>query len=247
MRALKCAHDFSGQNRSALSHRPLRVRPRHQPRETAASIAAIRATPAALRAAVSGLTDAQIDTPYREGGWTVRQVVHHVPESHMNAFTRFKLALTEDNPTIKPYEEDRWVRLGDIERTPLETSLVLLDALHRRWVTLLEVMTDADFRAPAPASGQRRDDARPHAAALRVARAAPRRAHHDAAVARGLVAMADTTPLDRGEISARAGTHLPDADRRTDRPDCRARPAAADAGRRDPRRGGSRASCRSSS
>ena len=112
------------------------------------SIAAIRATPAALRAAVRGLSEAQVNTPYRDGGWTVRQVVHHVPESHMNAFTRFKLAMTEDNPTIKPYEEDRWVRLGDIPRTPLETSLALLDALHERWVTLLEVMTDEDFRRP---------------------------------------------------------------------------------------------------
>jgi len=112
------------------------------------SIASIRATPAALRAAIRGLTEAQLNTPYRDGGWTTRQVVHHVPESHMNAFVRFKLALTEDNPTIRPYEEDRWVRLGDIPRTPLETSLALLDALHERWVTLLDVMTDADFRRP---------------------------------------------------------------------------------------------------
>jgi uncharacterized damage-inducible protein DinB len=119
------------------------------------AIAAIRDTPAALRAAVRGLSDAQINTPYRDGGWTVRQVVHHVPESHMNAFTRFKLALTEDNPTIKTYEEDRWVKLGDIERTPLETSLVLLEARHQRWVTLLGVMTAADFARPLvhPAGG----------------------------------------------------------------------------------------------
>ena len=118
-------------------------------------IDAIGATPAALRAAVAGLTEAQIETPYRDGGWTVRQVVHHVPESHMNAFTRFKLALTEDNPTIKPYEEDRWVRLGDIPRTPIDTSLALLDALHERWVLLLETMSDADFRRPLqhPVSG----------------------------------------------------------------------------------------------
>ena len=75
-------------------------------------IAAIRETPAALRAAVQGLSEAQLNTPYRDGGWTVRQVVHHVPESHMNAFTRFKLALTETNPTIKPYNEDAWVKLG---------------------------------------------------------------------------------------------------------------------------------------
>ncbi len=112
------------------------------------SIAAIREAPSALRAAVRGLTDAQLNTPYREGGWTVRQVIHHVPESHMNAFTRFKLALTEDNPTIKAYNEDAWARLGDIERTPVDTSLALLDALHQRWVTLLEAMTPGDFARP---------------------------------------------------------------------------------------------------
>src|SRR5215203_5321625 len=94
------------------------------------AIAAIRAAPGALRAAVAGLSEAQISAPYREGGWTVRQVIHHVPESHMNAFTRFKLALTEDNPTIRPYEEDRWAKLGDVARAPLATSLALLDALH---------------------------------------------------------------------------------------------------------------------
>ena len=120
-----------------------------------AAIATIKATPAALRAAVDGLADAQLDTPYRDGGWTVRQVVHHVPESHMNAFTRFKLALTEDNPTIRPYEEDRWVKLGDVPRAPIATSLALLDALHERWGILLDVMTDADFRRPLthPQSG----------------------------------------------------------------------------------------------
>src|SRR4051812_41997706 len=108
--------------------------------------AAIRETPANRRAAVKGLSEPQIETPYRDGGWTIRQVVHHVPESHMNAFVRFKLALTEDNPTIKAYEEDLWIQLGDIPKTPIETSLSLLDALHRRWVDLLEVMSDADFR-----------------------------------------------------------------------------------------------------
>src|SRR6266540_4245876 len=112
------------------------------------SIAAIREAPAALRAAVRGLSDAQLNTPYREGGWTVRQVVHHVPESHMNAYIRFKLALTEDNPTIKPYMEDRWAQLPDCQSTPLETSLVLLDVLHQRWVTLLETMKEIDFERP---------------------------------------------------------------------------------------------------
>ena len=82
----------------------------------------------------------------------MRQVVHHVPESHMNAFVRFKLALTEDKPTIKPYEEDVWVKLADIPRVPIETSLTLLDALHQRWVALLESMNAAGVRAAADAS-----------------------------------------------------------------------------------------------
>jgi uncharacterized damage-inducible protein DinB len=110
-----------------------------------AAIAAIRETPSALRAAVRGLTDAQLTTPYRDGGWTVRQVVHHVPESHMNAYIRFKLALTEDNPTIKTYNEDAWSNLPDVSRIAIETSLSLLDALHERWVTLLEAMNPDDF------------------------------------------------------------------------------------------------------
>src|SRR5687768_6693892 len=125
------------------------------PGERRELIDAIAAAPARLRDAVRGLDEAQLDTPYRDGGWTVRQVVHHVPESHMNAFTRFKLALTEDSPTIKTYEEDRWARLGDVERAPIETSLALLDALHERWVILLDVMTAAEFARPLvhPVSG----------------------------------------------------------------------------------------------
>lgn len=97
----------------------------------------IEQTPAALRAAIHGLTPEQIETPYRDGGWTVRQVVHHVPDSHMNAYIRFRLALTEDAPTIKPYMEDRWAELPDVQSTPLEVSLALLDSLHTRWVVLL--------------------------------------------------------------------------------------------------------------
>src|SRR6202051_5333197 len=85
----------------------------------AQAIASIAAAPKNLREAVRGLNDEQLDTPYREGGWTVRQVVHHVPESAMNAYIRFKLALTEDAPTIKPYMEDRWAKLGDVQLTPL--------------------------------------------------------------------------------------------------------------------------------
>jgi hypothetical protein len=106
----------------------------------------IERTPAALRAAVQGLTPQQIATPYRDGGWTVRQVVHHVPESHMNAYIRFKLALTEDAPTIKPYMEKRWAELPDVQSTPLEVSLSLLDSLHDRWVRLLRGLKPEDWK-----------------------------------------------------------------------------------------------------
>src|SRR5882672_9908995 len=106
----------------------------------------IAQTPTALRAAVKGLTPQQIETPYRDGGWTVRQVVHHVPESHMNAFIRFKLALTEDSPTIKPYMEDRCANLPDVKSTPLEVSFVMLDSLHDRWVRLLRSLQPPDWK-----------------------------------------------------------------------------------------------------
>ncbi len=106
---------------------------------------AIAATPAALRAAVDGLSDEQLETPYRPGGWTVRQLVHHLGDSHMNAFVRFKLGLTEDRPTIKPYDEAAWAELADGSHADIETSLVLLEALHTRWVRLLDGMTDDDF------------------------------------------------------------------------------------------------------
>jgi uncharacterized damage-inducible protein DinB len=105
--------------------------------QRAQRITDIEKTPARLRAAINGLTPQQLETPYRDGGWTVRQVVHHVPESHMNAYIRFKLALTEEEPTIKPYMEDLWARTADVQTTPLETSLALLDSLHERWVRLL--------------------------------------------------------------------------------------------------------------
>jgi hypothetical protein len=108
----------------------------------------IERTPAALRAAVEGLSPRQIETPYRNGGWTVRQVTHHVPESHMNAYIRFKLALTEDEPTIKPYMEDRWAKLPDVQSTPLEVSLALLDSLHDRWVRLLRLLEPQDWKRP---------------------------------------------------------------------------------------------------
>jgi hypothetical protein len=110
-----------------------------------ALIAKIAETPARLRAAVQGLTPQQLDTPYREGGWTVRMVVHHLPDSHMNAFIRTKLALTEDSPTIKPYNEDAFARLGDVPNTAIDISLTLLDTLHQRWDVLLRSMQPADF------------------------------------------------------------------------------------------------------
>jgi uncharacterized damage-inducible protein DinB len=115
-------------------------------------IARIAAAPGRLRAAVAGMDDAQLDTPYRPGGWTVRQVVHHVPDSHLNAYTRIRLALTEDTPTIKPYEEARWAELSDARTMPVDVSLALLDALHARWVGLLQRLGPGDgarqFRHP---------------------------------------------------------------------------------------------------
>jgi uncharacterized damage-inducible protein DinB len=112
----------------------------------------IEQAPAALRAAIKNLSPEQIETPYRDGGWTVRQVVHHVPDSHMNAYIRFKLALTEDEPTIKPYMEDQWANTGEVRATPPEVSLALLDSLHDRWVRLLHTLKPADleraFRHP---------------------------------------------------------------------------------------------------
>jgi len=106
----------------------------------------IAQTPANLRAAAAGLSASQLDTPYRDGGWTVRQVVHHVPDSHMNAYVRFKLALTEDEPTIKPYAEDLWAELADTKQTPIEVSLALLDSLHERWVRLLQSLAPQDWK-----------------------------------------------------------------------------------------------------
>ena len=104
-------------------------------------IAEIERAPARLRSAVAGLSNEQLDTPYRPGGWTVRQVVHHLPDSHMNSYVRFRLALTEDEPVIKPYLEDLWATLPDAATAPPGMSLDLLDALHRRWVALLNSLT----------------------------------------------------------------------------------------------------------
>jgi uncharacterized damage-inducible protein DinB len=110
------------------------------------SLDEIARTPTNLRAAVKGLSEAQLDTPYRPGGWTVRQLIHHVPDSHLNSYLRFKLALTEDDPTIKPYAEDRWAELADTKSTPVEVSLVMLDSLHDRWVRLLRSLTPEQWK-----------------------------------------------------------------------------------------------------
>lgn len=115
------------------------------PAARAARIDVIAELPAQLAESVRGLGPEQLDTPYRDGGWTVRQVVHHVPDSHMNAYIRFKLALTETSPTIKPYEEALWANLSDVRDVPIETSLALLEALHARWVAVLRGMGDADW------------------------------------------------------------------------------------------------------
>jgi len=110
----------------------------------AARVVAIAAAPARLRAAVDGLDEAQLDTEYRPGGWTVRQVVHHIPDSHLNAYTRLKLALTEEHPTIRPYDEAAWATLPD-SAGPIASSLGLLDHLHARWVALLRALPAAAF------------------------------------------------------------------------------------------------------
>ena len=109
-------------------------------------ISEIAEAPSQLRKAVSGLNSQQLNTPYREGGWTVIQVVHHLPDSHMNSYTRCKLAVTEKAPTIKPYNEARWAELPDATGLDPEVSLVLLDALHRRWVVFLQALTEEQFQ-----------------------------------------------------------------------------------------------------
>lgn len=108
-------------------------------------IGLIAGTPARLRAALAGLDEAGLETPYRAGGWTIRQVAHHLPDSHLSAVFRFRLALTEESPTITPYDEARWARLADARSAPVESSVRLLEALHERWVLLLRAMAPADF------------------------------------------------------------------------------------------------------
>ena len=116
------------------------------PEELTTFVDQIAAAPVRLRAAMAGLSAEQLDTPYRPGGWTVRQVAHHVPDSHMNSYVRYRLALTEDEPLIKPYDESRWAELADARSMPIEPSLALLEALHERWVALLRSLSPSDWK-----------------------------------------------------------------------------------------------------
>jgi len=111
----------------------------------AAHIATLEQAPAFFRRLVTGLTDAQLDTRYRPDGWTIRQVIHHVPDSHLNAYVRMKLAVTEDTPAVKTYEEAQWAELPEARTAPIAMSLDLLDALHRRWVAFLRLLPEANF------------------------------------------------------------------------------------------------------
>jgi uncharacterized damage-inducible protein DinB len=113
--------------------------------ERTAAIGELAALPQQLRQAVEDLTDEQLDTPYRPDGWTVRQLVHHVADSHLNGYLRTKLALTESNPTIRPYEQDGWTNLPDTFGTPVAVSLDLLQALHTRWANLYALLDEAAF------------------------------------------------------------------------------------------------------
>jgi hypothetical protein len=119
-----------------------------EPAERRAMIDEIAAAPMHLREAVRGLSETQLDTPYREGGWTLRQVVHHLPDSHVNAYCRLKLALTEEGPAIRPYDETAWAATAEVGITPIETSLTMLEALHVRWTFLLRALGEEDFKRP---------------------------------------------------------------------------------------------------
>lgn len=119
----------------------------------------LEALPGKLRAAVAGLTDEQLDTPYREGGWTLRQVVHHLPDSHLNAYTRFKLAITEDTPVIRPYEEALWAECAEAKYGPVNDSLDLLGSLHRRWVSFLRTLKPGDFKREYYHPAQKKNNA----------------------------------------------------------------------------------------
>ncbi len=136
---------------------------------------------------MKGLSDQQLDTPYRPDGWTVRQVAHHVPDSHLNAYVRFKLALTEPEPTIKPYAEDLWAQLPDTQATPVDVSLTLLESLHNRWVRLLVLAQAGRLEAQLPPSRTGVGEPGKEPRDLRLARPPSRCSHHVVAGAEGLV------------------------------------------------------------
>jgi uncharacterized damage-inducible protein DinB len=167
------------------------------PVDRATFIDQIAETPARLRDAVSGLDGALLDTPYREGGWTVRQLVHHVADSHMNAYTRFRLALTEDTPTIKPYDQEAWSRLPD-SRLAIDVSLRIIDAVHERWVTMLRGLSESDFARAYfhPESGRTTLD-------QALAQYAWHGRHHTAHVMRLRERM--SRPSKRGSVGASSG------------------------------------------
>ncbi|HEV8481274.1 MAG TPA: putative metal-dependent hydrolase [Candidatus Eisenbacteria bacterium] len=127
------------------------------PERLAEAIDTMARVPKALREAMHGLTPQQVETPHREGGWNPRQIAHHIPDSHLNGYTRMKLALTEDAPTIKPYHEDRWAELGDVQTTPVEVSFLLLETLHLRWVALARSLDSNQWKRPFvhPETGRR--------------------------------------------------------------------------------------------
>ena len=124
---------------------PFRPKPSITGEERKEMIRQIAETPGLLRKAIAGLDNTQLDTPYRPGGWTLRQVVHHLPDSHLNSYVRFKLALTEQEPTIKPYKENLWAELDEARTAPTGISLDLLETLHKRWVMVLENLSADDF------------------------------------------------------------------------------------------------------
>ncbi len=125
---------------------PFKPQPSYTDAQRAAMIQDIVELPAKLRAAVAGLHDAQLDTPYRDGGWTIRQTVHHFADSHINSYIRFRFARTENNPSIKPYDEAAWAELPDAKHDPIESSLQILEGLHHRWAVLLKSFTAEDWK-----------------------------------------------------------------------------------------------------
>jgi hypothetical protein len=123
-----------------------RLTTRLDPAARARDIDTIEQAPGRFRALATGRSDRDLDTPYRPGGWTVRQVLHHVPDSHLNAYVRMKLAVTEETPAVKTYDETRWAELHEAKTAPADVSLALLESLHRRWVLFMRGLSDADFQ-----------------------------------------------------------------------------------------------------